>query len=108
MEENRRSLIKDLVLNSIADDYEDFRIILDEVTHWGSQRGVQLTRNEIETALRDLLSAGHAQAYELSTLPPHSTPVVVAAERIRASYYYLTPAGRDILRNLVELGFELE
>ena len=106
--ENRTSFTKELVLNSVADDYEDFRIILDEVTYWGSQRGIQLTRDEVEMALLDLLSTGHVQAYELSSVPPHSTPVSFTAERARDLYYYLTPTGRKILRNLVELGFELE
>ncbi len=101
--ENRAAFVQDLVLNSMADDYEDFRTVLDEVTYWGSRRGLQLTRNEVQQALENVLAAGLAQAYVLSPHPPHTTPVSYATEKLRELYFFLTPTGKEIVKNLEEL-----
>jgi len=101
--ENRAAFVQDLVLASMADDYENFRTVLAEVTHWGSLRGLQLTRNEVRAALKSVLEAGLAQAYVLSSRPPHSTPVSFSEEKLRELYFFLTPAGKDAVKNVVEL-----
>ncbi len=91
-------------MNSIADDYEDFDRILDEVTGWAGSRGLRLTRNEVADALERAVITGRAQAYALSTVPPHATPVSFTTEKLGELYFLLTPEGREGLKNLEDLG----
>ncbi len=102
--DNRTEFVEALVLNSIADDYEDFDRVLDEVTAWARFRGLQLTRNEVADALEMTVNTGRAQAYALSTVPPRSTPVSFSTEKLGELYFLLTPEGRRGFKNLEDLG----
>jgi hypothetical protein len=102
--DNRTEFVEALVLNSIADDYEDFDRVFDEVTEWAGFRGLQLTRNEVADALERAVNTGRAQAFALSTVPPCSTPVSFTTEKLDQLYFLLTPEGRKNFRNLEDLG----
>ena len=103
---NTEAFVKDLVLSSMADDYENLQCIAPTVTGWGKIRGVELERDEIIKALQAVVSEGHARCYELSPHPPHVTPVAFDPQRVDELYFYVTPAGKDIVKNVEELGVD--
>jgi len=82
---------------SMADDYENLQIIVNEVTTKAGSRQKALSRHEIIKAIQGLISDGYAQPYVLSPHPPHATPAAFDPERVDDLYYYLTPAGKKIL-----------
>jgi hypothetical protein len=57
-----------LVLNEIADDYENLHQITKQVTPAGSACGLTIETSEILHALRELITADLARAYRLSTM----------------------------------------
>jgi hypothetical protein len=103
---NDEAFVKDLVLTSMADDYENLECIAPTVIRWGNIRGAQLGRDEVIKALQAVVSEGHAQCYELSPHPPHVTPVAFDPQRVDELYFYVTPAGKDIVKNVEELGVD--
>jgi len=66
----RDELVRMLVLNEISDDYESITTINAEVTRVCSHCGLQVTFSEIGQALLELIEAGLAKAYVLSSSAP--------------------------------------
>jgi hypothetical protein len=87
-----------LVMAAMADDYENLETIIPEVAR-GAGDQVVPSRDEIIQAIKDLISAGYAQSFELSPLPPHATAIAFNPERVDDLYYYLTAPGKKILQN---------
>ena len=83
------------VMDAIANDYESYLTIMDEVRTWSMEIGVELTSADVADALLKLLRSGFAQAYKLS---PVSTPQPItthdAGEELAMYYYILTPEGK--------------
>src|SRR5438270_3038149 len=62
----RAELIRMLVLDTIADDYENFEKITDEVKRMADQAGLYTNAGEIQGAVIDLSEMGLAKVYRLS------------------------------------------
>lgn len=60
---------------SMADDYENLAIIIQDVTNWTKGRDILPAREEIIKAIETLIVDGHVQSYLLSEHAPHSTAV---------------------------------
>ena len=67
---DRSELIRMFVLNEISDDYENFHWISEQVTKLGTKCGMKIRSSEILDALGNLVGAGLAKAYRLSTTQP--------------------------------------
>jgi hypothetical protein len=93
-------LLKEYVLRSVADDYEEFERILAEVTGWAAARGITVDPQGVLRALDELISEGYAQAYLLASTPPYSTPVEHSAERVDDRWFYVTPRGKQLATQL--------
>jgi len=102
--DDRAALVKDLVLVSMADDYENLEIIIPHVTKWANTRGLELSRDQVIETLRAVVCEGYAQCYLLSPWPPHATVVAFDPEKVDAFYFYLTPRGKQIVKNTEMLG----
>ena len=87
-----------------ANDYENLPVIIQDVTNWGKSRNISPAREEIIEAIETLVVDGHAQCYLLSSRAPHSTAVKFDRTRVDDLYFYLTPAGKKIVKNTEELG----
>jgi hypothetical protein len=74
------ALIRALLMDAIANDYEDFNMIVDEVTGWAKERGVLVAPSQISENLRNLIDLGLAKAYRLS---PTSSPEEIRPETLR-------------------------
>ena len=100
---NRDELVRLLVLDSIADDYENVdQIILGEVGEQLAKMGMTIKRQEIVNALGGLIQDGLAKAYLLSAREPYSTelqgmPSLEVVEEDFQTYFYITKKGVDVL-----------
>jgi hypothetical protein len=97
----RSELIRRMVLNAIADDYEIVdQIILPQVAKDCDKLGLEVERSEIVKALGELVAGGLAKAYLLSSTEPCSTelqgmPKVDIIEEDFKTYFYITRKGMD-------------
>jgi hypothetical protein len=100
---NRRELVRRLVLNAIADDYENVdQVILRHVAEDGAKCGLTIDRTEIVDALARLIEDGFARAYLLSSREPFRTelqgmPLIDVVEEYFETYFYITKHGTGLL-----------
>ena len=87
-------------MSSVADDYEDLATVERSTIDWAKEHGWQFTREEILLELAKLIRKGHAQAYLLSSRPPHVVAAEYSQERADRLSFYLTPNGINILHEL--------
>jgi hypothetical protein len=110
----RTDLIKLLVLDEVADDYENFYEIKTEVVAAGVDCGLKIEPAEIAGALVDLLADGFVKAYRLYPGPVQEVPSSAAAASLPSEaltvcsysdqrpgdrYYLPTPKGRELHQN---------
>ena len=91
-------------MTSVADDYENLQLIIRDVTRWGKRLQVSPTREEVIKAIEHVIVDGYAQSYLLLPRSPHSVPVAFDLQRVDDLYFYLTPAGKKLVKNVEELG----
>ncbi len=97
----RAEFVQRIVLESICDDFENVdQVILAEVAEVGGKCGLTVQRSEVVEALRALIEAGFAKAYDISSaradplsaeiegMPPLDMP-----EEDFRTYFYVTPRG---------------
>jgi hypothetical protein len=93
-------VIKEFVVSTVSDDYEDFSMVLQVVSDRAKEKGVEVDREAILAALEGAIHEGYVQSYELS--PPTPTPewdwrpVVYSAERLNELRFYVTPEGKKL------------
>lgn len=94
----RNELIRRMVLNAIADDYENVdQIILPQVAKDCAKLGFAIERSEIVKALGELVASGLAKGFLLSDAPVElqSMPSLEVVEEDFTTYFYVTKNGRD-------------
>ena len=88
-------LTRALVMAAIADDYEDFKMIADEVTRWTKERGLKVNPSEIHGHLTKLINDGLAKAYRLSQkLGAKEIPPPSLEDMSTDIYFFLTSEGK--------------
>jgi hypothetical protein len=95
-------LVRRLVLNSIADDYENVdQVILRQVGEAEARIGLTIQRSDIVDALATLIRDGLAKAYLLSSREPsrelQGMPTLDVIETNFETYFYITENGIDVL-----------
>ena len=97
----RPEFIQRLVLNTITDDFENVdQTILRQVAEVGAKCGLTIGRSQVVQAIRALVEAGLARAYELSGPDPFSgelpdMPLLDVEEENFKTYFYVTDRGMD-------------
>jgi hypothetical protein len=86
----------EVVLNAIADDYENVESILRSIQ---ALSDVRAEAGHVGEALRELVTDGLAQSYELSAFPPHAKLVDFDASRIDKLWFYVTPEGKRFVQS---------
>lgn len=93
--------VQRLVLNTMTDDFENVdQVILRQVAQVGAKCGLTINRSQVVEAIRGLVEAGLARAYELSGRDPFSVelpdmpPLDVEEENFK-TYFYVTERGMD-------------
>jgi hypothetical protein len=100
---NREEFLRLLVLTSICDDFENVdQVIFRQVVEEGSMCGLTVQRADVVEALRVLVEAGLAKAYDLSRCGPDPfsgelagmPPLDVVEEDFR-TYFFVTKKGME-------------
>jgi hypothetical protein len=71
----RDRTLSEFVLEAMANDYESFQCILEQVTKWSGQKGLPIQKDEVAGAVEHAIRDGYALAYSLSPQPPHMEDV---------------------------------
>jgi hypothetical protein len=92
----RSDLLQILVLDVVADDYEDFAKIVSEVSQMCGALEFEITRSEVFRALEDLIRLGLIKAYFLSPwTSPMDVPGIPSRERLPELHFLQTEKGRQ-------------
>lgn len=94
---NSEDYIRDLVLNGAANLYESFDTLLEQVTKWADQDGIEVNESQVLEGLQRAIGEGYLQAYILSPHRPHSTPVPFSTEQSHNLYFHVTPKGKQLV-----------
>jgi len=100
---DRGSFIRGCVKTSIADDYENFDKIVEDVHRWAAFRGIEPAKDEMIEALESLIAEGDAEAYTLSAKPAKSERVTYARDDLSELWFYVTPKGKSKALSVSEL-----
>ena len=99
-----------MTLDAIANDYENFEMILHEVRKWSLEDGVPVpSDDEVASALISLVEDGLAQAYSVAPSPdgPKVIPISRAMIGDPYNYFYVTSQGiREVKARLSDSGPE--
>jgi hypothetical protein len=93
-------VLRECALRAIADDYEEFERIFDDVSAWVAERGTSATRTAIRHALENLVSEGYAQAYDLKADGSDPRPVRYVPADLSKLWFYVTPVGKGLAKEL--------
>ncbi len=89
------SSLREYALRVIADDYESFEYILENVIELAAEHGGVADREGTLKALETLIRDGFAQAYLLGR---EAEPVSYDRDQLDDLWFYLTPKGIDLIR----------
>ncbi len=101
--------ILELVLNEIADDYENLDTIMEYINrrdpsldpaNWEALRAIPVSRPEVISALTELVREGFAQAYILQSHEPYSRPVKLSQGDIGSLWFLVTAKGAAAVKRL--------
>jgi hypothetical protein len=86
-----------LVLNEIADDYEEPVHVREQLASVAERCGMVIEPVDVRHALIDLVELGWAKAYRLSPRDPvEEVQGAPAIERAEDYYYWITEKGREV------------
>jgi len=113
----RFAAILDLVLNAIADDYDNLEIILKTINEWyrpepdlaGSKalEAIPVTRQEVIRALRELTREGFAQAHSYDAQTQRFLPASFRHDVASVLWYYVTDNGKNAVNRIHKRGPEI-
>ena len=89
-------------MTEIADDYEEFEWLLKCVNRWGAAHGIAVDRQTVLEKLGELVSESCATAYVYSETRQEFDPVEYSPERLDELWFYVTPKGKQLARELQE------
>ena len=90
---SREETLREMVLSSVADDYESFELIEEQVDKWATEAQIEVTADEMALHLADLIRSGLVRAFVLSPQQPHSVVAEFSPERLDELWYLVTPEG---------------
>jgi hypothetical protein len=101
---HRRELVRMFVLDGIADDYENLEQITKHVASLSADCGMTIQSSEILEVLGDLVGAGLAKAYRLSSDGAKEIDGMPSAHEIGSPfltteddiYFWVTKKGMDL------------
>jgi hypothetical protein len=97
---NREQALRTYIMASIADDYEELKLISTTVSEWAEGDGLKFDNKEIIDQLSALIRADHVQAYILSPRAPHVVAVDFSEACANDLWFMLTASGQQELDKL--------
>jgi hypothetical protein len=97
---NREKTLRQWVLESVANDYESFELIEEQLEKWADEAQLEVTEDEMILHLANLIRDGLVRAYVLSPQQPHSAVADFSPERLDELWYLATREGLKIVKDL--------
>jgi hypothetical protein len=107
---DRAAALLELVLNAIADDYENLEIILRTINQWyrdepdfrgwKALEAVPVSRREVITALRELTQEGFAKASVYDAETKQFQTAIFREDRASVFWFYVTDKGMQAVDRL--------
>jgi hypothetical protein len=92
--------IRELVICAAADDYEDFEMVVNEVTRWAAEEGTASNRQTIFEKLREVITDGFMGAYVYSQESTKFEPAECSLENLDELWFYVTAKGKQFVITL--------
>jgi hypothetical protein len=88
-----------LVLNAIADDYEDLEIILVDVGKWAEEDGITFGVDDVRASLVELVETGMAKAFEYSYAAQNYEKVSIPcpSDITEDHWFHISEAGKQAM-----------
>jgi hypothetical protein len=102
--ELRQEQIRDLVLQTISDDYESLEYIVEHLSQQPELEALGIDVKEITEALESLVQDRLAASWLLSPVPPHATEVPFSYDSIERLWFYVTVLGKKAATSAQGLG----
>lgn len=99
---NSHNELARMVLQAVANDYEDFEMIVSEIVGWTSKDNVALDVSQIQDALMKSIADKDVKAYEPSETSNHLIVTQADPQKIRTLWFYITEQGKKRLQGLDE------
>ncbi|HEY2822157.1 MAG TPA: hypothetical protein VGJ06_14025 [Candidatus Acidoferrum sp.] len=97
---NREETLREMVLKSVANDWESFALIEEQIQKWANEAEIEVTADEMARHLTDLIRDGLVKAYVLSPQAPHSVVAEFSPVRLDELWYLVTPEGLTVVKAL--------
>ena len=91
-----------MVLDAVADDYEDFDMVVAEVSKWMSNSAQTPDAAQVAQALMESIAENDVQAFEYAEGSSRYVPVEAKLETIRDRWFYITEQGKRRLSEPVD------
>ena len=95
---SREQILREMVLSSVADDYESFELIEEQLARLAGEAKINFTADQLAAHLGDLIRDGLVRAYVLSPQPPHVRVAEFSPERLDELWYLATPDGLKVVK----------
>ena len=96
--------VREMTLDAIANDFENFEMILHEVRQWSSEElGAAASESEVAMALVSLVEDGLAQAYSMSSGRAEVIPISLSGLTDPLNYFLVTAKGKQELKTKLDL-----
>jgi len=96
----RESILREFVLEAVANLYEDFSGVVEQVQKWGSRNEMTISHAEVSDALDHAIKEGYAQAFFLSPQQPYYEPAEFSTDRIGELWFHVTAKGKTFVNHL--------
>lgn len=94
-----------MVLEAVANDYEELEMIISEVVKWTTADGSGTPdRSQIEHALIASITDKDVQAYRPSEPSAQLVPAMADPQNLHTLWFYITEQGKEKLRTLEGMG----
>ena len=97
--------LRRLVLQAVADDYEELEMIVSEIVKWTSRSGSDTPdKGQIAHALMASITDKDVQAYRPSEPSAQLIPAMAEPQNLQSLWFYITEQGKERLRTLEGAG----
>jgi hypothetical protein len=93
-----------LVLQAVANDFEEFEMIVSDIAKWTTGEQTAPDPGQIETALITAIDNGEITAYECSETSNQFIATRADTETLRAYWFYITEQGKTRMQRLEHEG----
>jgi len=91
-----------MVLEAVADDYEELEMIISEIVKWTGGEIDATDKNQIELSLMRCIADKDIEAYEYSEKSCRFVPTPSDPQTLHSLWFYITEQGKERLRILEE------